>query len=139
MQWVDILVGPLPCFLLTIARPLLIRRANPDRRLRQIAFLKLSEQGSTVLAIPAIQDAIRRVERENVYFVVFEQNRAILHVLRILPEENILLISNRDLRSFIKSVGEVVGFLRRQKIDSCIDLDFFTRATAILACLSGGL
>jgi hypothetical protein len=38
----------------------------------KVLFVKLAEQGSTVLAFGAILRAVERVGSENVYFLVFE-------------------------------------------------------------------
>jgi hypothetical protein len=56
---------------------------------RNVLFVKLAEQGSTVLAYPAIRAAERRVGRENVYFLVFDENRFILDAMGVIPAENI--------------------------------------------------
>ena len=48
--------------------------------------MKLAEQGSTVLAYPAICKAIIQVGRENVYLVVFKENRFILDLMGVIPE-----------------------------------------------------
>ncbi len=47
-------------------------------RPRNILFIKLAEQGSTVLAAAAIQRAVDMVGRENVFLAVFAENRFIL-------------------------------------------------------------
>jgi hypothetical protein len=64
------------CVALTVARrvrDLAGRRATA--RPRRIAFIKLAEQGSTVLAYSAIRRAVELVGREQVFFVVFAENR----------------------------------------------------------------
>ena len=73
MRRVDRWLGVPACFFLTIWRALtsLFQKKPPDS-IRSIVFIKLAEQGSTVLAYPAIRRAVERVGRENVYFVVFE-------------------------------------------------------------------
>src|SRR5262249_33154989 len=102
-----------------------------------IVFVKLAEQGSTVLAWPAIRNAIARVGRERVYFVVFEENRAILDVVGWIPRENILTIPTDSLLSVAEGAIRVARQLRRLDIGAAIDLEFFARSSAILAFLSG--
>ncbi len=49
--------------------------------------------GSTVLAYTAIRRAVEMVGRENVYFVVFAENRFILDLLDLIPPENVFAIN----------------------------------------------
>jgi len=135
LQRLDGILGPPICWFLGLFG-FLCRK--PEKALpRSIAFFKLGEQGSTVLAIPALREAVRRVGRENVYFVCFAENRKILDVLGIIPEGNILTVATRSISQFLTSVLKVVSFLRQLKVDAGVDLDFFARATAILMWLSG--
>ncbi|MBV8814409.1 MAG: hypothetical protein JO271_07955, partial [Verrucomicrobia bacterium] len=74
LQVIDRLVGVPICALLTLVRRLKRNADVSERPLlpRNLLFVKLAEQGSTVLAYPAIARAIRLVGRENVFFLVFE-------------------------------------------------------------------
>jgi hypothetical protein len=55
--------------------------------------VQFAEQGSTVLAYPAILRAIEMVGRESVYFVVFEDNRFILDAMEIIPDGNVITMA----------------------------------------------
>ncbi len=72
------------------------RGRSPPADREKILLVKFAEQGSTVLAYPAIRRAIELVGRENVYFVVFEDNRFILDAMEIIPEENVITIPTRS-------------------------------------------
>src|SRR5438876_10082522 len=90
LQRADRWVGVPLCAILTILRRIFESAGAPGpRQVRRILFVKFSEQGSTVLAYPAILRAIEMVGRENVYFVVFEDNRFILDAMEIIPEGNV--------------------------------------------------
>src|SRR5262249_15136510 len=102
-----------------------------------ILFVKLAEQGSTVLAHPALADAIARVGRENVYILVFEDNRFILDVLDMLPAANVITVPARGTWPLLTGLARAIARLRRLPIGVAIDLEFFTRASAILCFLSG--
>jgi ADP-heptose:LPS heptosyltransferase len=135
---VDRHLGRPLCAFLTVLRfflDLVTPRATGPAR--KIAFLKWIEQGATVLAHGAIASAVRRVGRENVYFVVFEENRFIVDLLDVIPRENVIALRHT---SFLRFVADCVGTLlafRRLGIDTTIDMEFFARATAIFAFLSG--
>ena len=100
-------------------------------------FLKFIEQGATVLAQDAIRLAVRKVGRDNVFFCVFESNRAILDVLETVPAQNILSIRDRALAPFLADFLRAAWYVRSHRIDSVIDMEFFSRASAIFAFLSG--
>ena len=139
MRWVDRWVGCLLCFVLTVSRRIgdLLR---PSRRHpappSKIVFIKLIEQGATVLAHGAVQRAAARVGRDNVYFCVFAENRAILDLMELVPAENVLAIESGLVR-FPTDLLRVFLRCRRDGIDTTIDMEFLTRAPAIIAYLSG--
>lgn len=138
MRTLDQWVGLPACWALTFIRPLLdIFRGPPPPDPRRILFLKLAEQGSTVLAYPAIRWAVDRVGRENVYFLVFEENRFILDALEVIPEENVFTVSSAGLTGFLATFCMALRAIRRNHIDATVDLEFFARSTAIISFFSG--
>ena len=90
-----------------------------------------------MLAQDAIRLAVRKVGRDNVFFCVFESNRAILDVLDTVPSQNILSIRDRRLATFAADFLRAAWFVRAHRIDSVVDMEFFSRASAIFAFLSG--
>jgi len=130
----DYWLGIPGCGLLSAVRQFLPERpAKPQR----ILFLKFIEQGATVLAQDAIARATRALGRDNVYFCVFESNRAILDVLETVPPGNVICIRDRSLATFAADFIEALLSVRRRGIDTVIDMEFFSRASAIFAFLSG--
>ncbi|HUQ87823.1 MAG TPA: glycosyltransferase family 9 protein [Vicinamibacterales bacterium] len=103
----------------------------------KILFLKFIEQGATVLAQDAIARATRAVGRDNVFFCVFESNRAILDVIGTVPAANIITIRDKALTTFVADFLKAAGAVRRHRIDTVIDMEFFSRASAIFAFLTG--
>lgn len=104
---------------------------------RKILFLKFIEQGATVLAQDAIARATARVGRENIYFCVFESNRAILDVIGTVPPENVICIRDGAMSTFVADFLSAAMAVRRNRIDAVIDMEFFSRASAIFSFLSG--
>jgi ADP-heptose:LPS heptosyltransferase len=104
---------------------------------RNILFVKLAEQGSTVLAIAAISRAVQMVGRENVYFIVFEENRFILDLLELVPEENVITLSSQSLTGLAGTTLRAMRRLWRMKLDAAIDMEFFARGSAAITFLSG--
>ena len=97
LQKIDRLAGVPLCFLLTLCRKVFGRTLPPGPlTARNILFVKLAEQGSTVLAGGAIARAVQMVGRENVFFITFQENRFILDLLELIPEENVITISRKS-------------------------------------------
>lgn len=136
----DFYLGTVLCALLSLHRrlfdgPAAQRAARaPSRR---IVFIKLIEQGATVLAYDAIRRAIARVGRENVFFCVFAENREILDVMDALPADNLLVIRGGRLSWFLGDALRAMQRVRREGIDTSIDMEFMSRASAILSYLIG--
>src|SRR5207248_9373583 len=107
------------------------------RQPRKILFTKFAEEGSTVLACPAIRRATELVGRENVYFVVFEDNRFILDVMEIIPEGNVITIPTHSPWALALGALQAVLQARRIGIDAAVDMEFFTRFSAMLTFLTG--
>lgn len=138
MRKIDRWLGAPVCFLLTRVRQWFDWRKTSDlAQPHRILFIKLAEQGSTVLADSALREAIRRVGAENVYFVLFAENRPILDVLDLVPTANIISIQSRGLVGTVLSAMGVLGRFWRLGIDTAIDMEFFARSSAALAYLSG--
>src|SRR5688572_6710817 len=140
IRFLDYWVGVPACALLTLLR-VLIRVAplesKPASRPHRIVFLKFIEQGATVLAQDAIRRATERVGRDNIFFCVFESNRAILDVLGTVPAGNIITVRDRTFATFVVDFLMALRRLRAAGVDTVIDMEFFSRASAIFGYLSG--
>ena len=137
---IDIGVGKIACFTLTGLRRILDRLGPADRPpapVRKILFIKLIEQGATVLAYSAILRAIDKVGRQNVFFCVFEENREILDIIDVIPKENIFVIRNRQFTVFLIDILRSLYRIRKIGIDATVDMEFFARASAILSYMTG--
>jgi ADP-heptose:LPS heptosyltransferase len=138
MRRVDRWLGIPVCAALTLSRRLTLSSPRPDAPPpEKILFLKLAEQGSTVLAAPAFRRAIEMVGAENVFFLAFEENRFILDAMDLIPRENVFTIRTAGLARTILDALGVLRRIRAAKIDAVIDLEFFARSSAALALLTG--
>lgn len=140
LRWMDKNIGRLICFLLTVFRKVFCvftRDKTSKHKPSKILFIKFIEQGSIVLAYPAIKKAIELVGKDYVYFLLLKQNRPILDILNILPEENIIEVEFSNFLKTIVSLIKALFCVRRKKIDAIIDLELFMRTSAIFAYLSG--
>jgi len=109
--------------------------AGPSATPRNLLFVELSEMGSAILVDPAMRDAQAR--GAEIFFLIFKSNQASLTLLNTVPAANIFTI---DASSLVSLVVDTVKFLfqaRARKIDTVIDLELFSRFTALLTGLCG--
>lgn len=138
MRWVDRWIGTGMTSVLSGWNRLVARWFRREsEKLGSILFVKLAEQGSTVLAWPALTRAVELVGRENVYFLVFEENRFILDLMEIVPEENVVTINAKGMFSAMWGSLVAVRKMRKLRLDAAIDMEFFARSSAIFTYLSG--
>ncbi|HKZ17819.1 MAG TPA: glycosyltransferase family 9 protein [Geobacteraceae bacterium] len=137
LQLIDRWLGVPLCFVLTVVRVIFGRRPPvcflPPRR---ILFVKLAEQGSTVLASLALRRAVEIAGRENVYFITLDDNRFILDLLGIIPEQNVITVSFKNFSEIVLGGLSAIRRLRALKLDAAVDMEFFSRGSAALAFLS---
>lgn len=138
LQFLDRFLGKPVCLLLTLLRYV----AAPFQRLdprppKSLVFIKLTEQGATVLACAAVQRAVELVGRANVYFWVFDKNRPILDILDLVPPENVFEVRADSVSSLGVDLLRTLAALRRLRVDAAADLELFARGSAALAYLSG--
>jgi hypothetical protein len=137
---IDRWAGVPACFALTCCKHV-FGWASPAKGalVESILFVKLAEQGSTVLAHRALQKAVERVGREHVFMVVFEDNRFIVDVLALIPAENVFTVSTAGILPLVRGAVSALIRLRRIRGLAAIDLEFFARASAAFAYLSGAV
>ncbi|HUN70298.1 MAG TPA: glycosyltransferase family 9 protein, partial [Burkholderiales bacterium] len=136
MRKVDYYAGIPLCFLAT----LLVRLADllaggKDAAPKNVLFVELSEMGSAILADPAMRK-IRDADAE-VYFLIFRSNAASLRLLGTVPEGNIFTIREDNFPSLTLDSIRFLFWARRRGIDTVIDLELFSRYSALLTGLSG--
>jgi ADP-heptose:LPS heptosyltransferase len=102
---------------------------------RKLLFIELSEMGSAILVDPAMRSAQAR--GAELFFLIFKSNRASLTLLNTVKPENIFTIDSSSLGSLIKDTVKFLIVTRKHRIDTVIDLELFSRFTALLTGLCG--
>ncbi len=102
---------------------------------RKLLFIELSEMGSAILVDPAMRNAQAR--GAELFFLIFKSNRASLTLLNTVKPENIFTIDSSSLGGLIKDTLRFLIVARRHQIDTVIDLELFSRFTALLTGLCG--
>lgn len=102
---------------------------------KRVLFIELSEMGSAILVDPAMRQTIDR--GAEIYFVIFKKNKASLDLLNTVPQANIFTIDASGLFPLVRDTIRFLFQTRRWRIDTVIDLELFSRFTALLSGLSG--
>jgi ADP-heptose:LPS heptosyltransferase len=134
MRFVDRYAGQPVCWLLTLIRIAVSpfgRRVPP--RPRKVLIIKFSEMGSTVLACPAFAELERHIAGLELLFLTFSTNRPMMD--RLGTPGRVFEIDVSSAWRLILSSASAIARLRRERIDTSIDLDFFSRLSAIFAYL----
>lgn len=132
-RWAGIPLTWLLTLLLRLRNAIKGRKTPPPRH---ILLLELSEMGSTILADPAM-----RKLRDNLpcqlYFAIFRKNRASLDLLATVPAGHIFTLREGNLFLLLADTLRFLFWTRRNRIDTVIDLELFSRFTALLSGSSG--
>ena len=137
MRKIDYYAGVPLTFVATWIVKLMDRLSQPTRAMPQrVLFIELSEMGSAILVDPAMQK-IKHDAGAELFFTIFESNKASLKLLGTVPEENIFTIRESNLFWLAFDTLRFFWWTRDQRIDSVIDLELFSRYTALLTGFSG--
>ena len=112
-----------------------IKGRHPDQP-HHILLIELSEMGSTILADPAMRKLRQRLPCQ-LYFAIFHKNRASLDLLGTVPSGQVFTLREENLFLLLFDTLRFLFWTRRHRIDTVIDLELFSRFTALLAGTSG--
>ncbi len=136
MRKIDRWVGVPLCFLASLLSRvgrLFGRTAAPDTT--RTLFIELSEMGSAVIVDPAMRKLQREANAE-LFFVIFKDNAKSLDILHTVPASNIFRMNAGNLFALFFSTLRFMRWCRSKKITCVIDLELFSRFTALLAFCS---
>jgi ADP-heptose:LPS heptosyltransferase len=137
MRAIDRLAGVPLCALATLLLRVaaLFARAQPGPA-RRVLMIELSEMGTTILAAPAMKKAREKLGAE-LYFAIFKKNVGSLELLGTFPPANVFTIRDTSLATLLVDTLKFLVWTRRNGIDTVIDLELFSRFTALLTGFSG--
>ena len=137
MRRIDYYAGVPLCFLGSLLDRLIrLFSGNGKRPPHRVLFIELSEMGSAILVDPAM----RKLEREascEIYFAIFRKNKPSLQLLQTVPDDRIYTIDESSLVTLIRDTLKYFIWTRSRGIDAVIDLELFSRFTALLTGFSG--
>jgi ADP-heptose:LPS heptosyltransferase len=137
MRTIDKWVGIPLCFLASLLsriRNLFSPKKVPNTE--RTLFIELSEMGSAVIVDPAMRK-LRRETNAELFFAIFKDNAKSLEILNTIPRENIFKMNSSNLVALFFDVIRFMSWCRKKKITCVIDLELFSRFTALLSFISG--
>lgn len=137
MRKLDKYLGIPLCFFSTYFFKLLaLFNSHPAPTPKRILFVELSEMGSTILADPAMKKAQSQFDAE-LFFVIFSKNKPSLDLLNTIPQQNIFTLCEDNLWTLIRDAIHYLFWCRKNNIDTVVDLELFSRVSALLTGFSG--
>ena len=139
MRKVDYFVGVPLC---ALATPLVMLAGlfagSKMQTPRKVLFIELSEMGSAILVDPAMRK-IQQSANAELFFVIFKANAASLRLLNTVPVSNVFTIRENNLWNLAIDSLRFLFWTRKNKIDTVIDLELFSRYSALLTGLCGAV
>lgn len=139
MRSIDRWVGVPVCFIISPFRWLsdlfrLAKKSKPN--VSKTLFIELSEMGSAIIVDPAMRK-LQHEGKAELYFAIFKKNYKSLEILRTIPESNIFKMNADNFWSLLLDIFRFMAWCRKKKISTVIDLELFSRFTALLSFFSG--
>ncbi|HUT56552.1 MAG TPA: glycosyltransferase family 9 protein [Phycisphaerae bacterium] len=139
MRWVDHWVGLPACFvfglLATALRKVLPERNRQVTGTRPLAILKFFGLGSIMEATPLLRAIRRRYPQARLIFVTFHETGALVRRLGICTDVRVIRTSS-PVR-FVLDCLRTIIWLRGQRVEAVVDLEFFSKFSTLMTFLSG--
>ncbi len=139
MRSIDKWAGVPVCFIISPFRWLSDRLRSAKKRkpdLRRTLFIELSEMGSAIIVDPAMRK-LKQEGNAELYFAIFKKNYKSLEILQTVPEANVFKMKADNFWSLVIDIFRFMAWCRKKKISTVIDLELFSRFTALLSFFSG--
>lgn len=136
MRRIDRLAGVPLCAVATVILWVASLFRRDPGRVKRVLMIELSEMGTTILAAPAMTKARQELKAE-LYFAIFKKNVGSLELLGTFPPANIFTIRDTSIVTLLVDTFKFLLWTRKNAIDTVIDLELFSRFTALLTGFSG--
>lgn len=135
-RWAGI---PLTFILTLILKPInwfvfKVKKGAPD--ISRTLFIELSEMGSAIIVDPAMRK-LQNDGNAELFFLIFKDNVKSLGILNTVADENIFKMRSDTPLNLITDIVRFVFWCRKSQITTTIDLELFSRITALLSGVSG--
>lgn len=140
MRLVDLWVGTPICLALTLVdriRRIFSKTDESSSEPERILIIELAETGALVIAAPAVIRARELFPKAQIYFLTFSMGEQILKLMKLTEDECVVVIRPQSPRAFLSDTFKAVLHLRRERIDTIINLEIFAHFSTILAYFIG--
>ena len=134
-RWVGVPLCALASPFVALADRIRQMAGGPPPPARKLLFIELSEMGSAIIVDPAMRRA--QALGAEIFFLIFRSNRASLTLLNTVPSENVFTIDATSVATLVRDTWTFLRQARARGIDTVIDLELFSRFTALLTGLCG--
>ncbi len=139
MRRVDGVLGPPLCLALSalqsVPRRLRLRARRTPAAVANILVIKFWGMGSIVLTTPMLRALKAAYPGARITFLTFDHNEPLCRALPAI--DRVYPYRAASPTAFVRSLIALVRFLRRERFDIAIDLEFFANFTAIIAGIAG--
>ena len=139
MRWVDHWLGLPLCFLIGLAvktlRRLGVTRSRAISERGVLAIFKFLGLGSIIQATPLMRALRTRYPEARIAVVTFEANERLLQRLGVCDDLRVIRVHTP--LAFVWDVLRVTLWLRQQRVQAVVDLEFFSKFSTLLAFCSG--
>src|SRR3989344_4386627 len=129
----DRYIGSLICFIFSLLHR--ARRAQKARAIRKILVIELFEMGASIMAHSSLRHIKKTLPEAEIFCLCLLSTKEPWLLLNDIPKSNVYALDNSSLVSFALSILKTTRALSKQDIDLLIDLELFTRVSAIIAFL----
>ncbi|MFQ5431448.1 MAG: glycosyltransferase family 9 protein [Nitrospinota bacterium] len=123
------LLADVPAFFYSLLFP-------KTRDIKNVLMIELSEAGSLIIGYSAMKRLKEAAPDANVYFLIFKRHADGLRMLNLLDEDKILTVRDDSFGNFLRDVWEAIKRIWSVRIDTVIDMELFSRASALLTILT---
>ncbi len=134
MRTVDRFAG-IPLCWVTGLWDLFFRKQPPHVQPKVILVIKFFGMGSILLSTPFLASLRASLPGVKIIFLTFENNKELLE--RLSGPDLRLTISTSSLMRFVSDTMQVLVTLRRLRIDTVFDLEFFSKFSTLISTCSG--
>ena len=132
VRFLDLHVGRLLCLFLSLFK--LTERQAPKRPGR-ILLIRFWGIGSTVVSTPAVRALRQRHPKAKVTLLTMSRNRGLYDHCRLF--DKIMYYDMGSIPRILWGSPRLLHELRRKRFDAAIDMEFFSRYSALLAYMCG--
>jgi ADP-heptose:LPS heptosyltransferase len=139
MKYIDETFGPIVCFILfwyNLVKKLFIPKYPiVPEKIKNILIIKFFGMGSIILAGPLLRALKTRFPNARILLLTFPSNKEIC--ARIAEIDEVVTLDPAGFMGSIWTMLRAVWYLRRQRCEISLDLEFFAKSSTIIQYVCG--